>query len=167
VDFSRAEDLSEIIFQKLGVSLRNSGLWIDYRKVQGPFYKISELNRNTELFLKRKSCGLGPRVVDHGRVARSIVEWRRCRQEGAGARWCTHWSRASNHSEAQKVTGRGREWRPDHRDHVAGLTRARVAVWQPGGGDEVVADKKLGDGSTQALGEGVGAVRTSGGVLLL
>jgi hypothetical protein len=45
-------------------------------KVQGSFCKISEFNQNNELFLYRKSRGLGPRVVDHGRVAQSTMDHR-------------------------------------------------------------------------------------------
>jgi hypothetical protein len=37
VDFSRARDPSGIIFQKLGIWLRNSGPRVGFPKVQGPF----------------------------------------------------------------------------------------------------------------------------------
>jgi hypothetical protein len=74
---------------------------------QKPFCKISELNRNNELFLNRKSRVLGPWVVDHGRVARSTMDWWWHGQEVTGARQCAHRCRASGHSMAQKLAGRG------------------------------------------------------------
>jgi hypothetical protein len=71
--FLRRGTSLEIFFKNHGSDCETSGLWVDYLKVQGPFCKISKLNRNTKLFLYRKSCGVGPRAVDHGRVARSTV----------------------------------------------------------------------------------------------
>jgi hypothetical protein len=43
VIFSWARDLSGIIFQKPGVWLQNSGLLVDFSKVQGPFCKIFKI----------------------------------------------------------------------------------------------------------------------------
>jgi hypothetical protein len=103
------------------------------------------------IFLKRKSCGLGPRVVDHGQVARSTVDRRWREQEGARVQWRTHRSRASGHSIAQKLANGGGEWRAEHGDPVAGLTGARATVWRPG--DVAVVEKKLSGGSAQASGE--------------
>jgi hypothetical protein len=56
--FFWARDLSRIIFQKLGVWLQNSRARVHYPKVKGPLYKVTELNQNNELFLKRKIRGL-------------------------------------------------------------------------------------------------------------
>jgi hypothetical protein len=57
--------------------------------------------------MKRESRGLGPWVVDHGRVTRSTVHRRRCRQKGDGA-W--------------ELVGKGRRQRGEHGDPVVGLT---------------------------------------------
>jgi hypothetical protein len=101
----------ELFFKNQGSDSETSGPRVDYPKVLGPFYKISKFNRNNKLFLYRKSRGLGPRVVDHGWVARSTVDrWRRG-QEGAGAWQRAHWSGASSHSGAQELTDGGRKWR--------------------------------------------------------
>jgi hypothetical protein len=51
VNFSRARDFSEIILQKHGSDCENSGLWVDYPKVHGPFCKIFKFNQNNELFM--------------------------------------------------------------------------------------------------------------------
>jgi hypothetical protein len=64
----------ELFFKNQGSTCETSRPWVDYPKVQGPFYKISEFNQNNELFLYRKSRGLGPWVVDHGRVTRSTMD---------------------------------------------------------------------------------------------
>jgi hypothetical protein len=93
-------------------------------------------------------------VVDHGWVAQSTVDWRRHRQEGSRARWHAHRSRASGCSGARELTGGGGKWRAKHGLPVLGLTGAQWAVWWPVNGDEVVAEEKLGCGSTQASVEG-------------
>jgi hypothetical protein len=57
-------------FSRLAISLEllNSGPLLDYLKVQRPLYKVTKLNGNNELFLKRKIHGPGPRVIDHDRA---------------------------------------------------------------------------------------------------
>jgi hypothetical protein len=77
-------------------------------------------------------------------------QWRG--QEGAGA-W--------------ELTGRGGKWRAEHGGSISGLTGARAVVWCRGDGDEAAVEKKLGGGSTQVSREGVGEVRSGGGVSLL
>jgi hypothetical protein len=73
----------ELFFKNQGSDCETSRLQVDYPKVHGPFYKISEFNRNNELFMYRKSRGLGPWVVDHSRVERSTVDlWRRGQEGG-------------------------------------------------------------------------------------
>jgi hypothetical protein len=106
------------------------------------------------IFLKRKSCGLGPRVVDHGQVARSTVDWRRREQEGARVQWRAHWSRASGHSGARELAGGGIKWRAEHGGPISGLTKAQAALWWPGDSIEAAVERKLGTGSAQDLGEG-------------
>jgi hypothetical protein len=41
--FSEARDLSRIIFQILGASLRNYGMWINFKETEGPLCKILEI----------------------------------------------------------------------------------------------------------------------------
>jgi hypothetical protein len=84
------------------------------------------------------------------------VQWRACR------------SSASGRPGAQKVVGGGGKERGEHGESISGPTRARVTVWQPGDGDEVVAEVELGGGGAQARRGGKkGAGRTDGGVSLL
>jgi hypothetical protein len=106
-------------------------------------------------------------VVDHDRVTPSTVDRWRCGQEGVGVWWHAHRSRASGHSGARELIDGGKEWRTEHEDPIAGLPGAHSVVWWLGDGDKAVAEKKLDGGSTQASGEGVGVVRTDGGLLLL
>jgi hypothetical protein len=82
------------------------------------------------------------------------VDQRRREQEGDGVRWCAHQSRASGHSVAQELTGKGGKWRAEHSGLISGLTEARVAVWWPGNDDEATAVEKLGGGGAQASREG-------------
>jgi hypothetical protein len=42
-DFSEARDLSRIIFQILGASLQNYGLWVNFKETEGPLCKIPEI----------------------------------------------------------------------------------------------------------------------------
>jgi hypothetical protein len=67
-------------------------------------------------------------------------------------------SRASGHSGAQELTGGCRKERGEHGGPFAGVTGARMAVWQPGSGDEAEVVEKLGGGSAQARRGGAGAV---------
>jgi hypothetical protein len=64
------------------------------------------------------------------------VDQRAHGQEGVRARWHAQWSRASGHSGAQELAGRGGKERGDHGGTFAGLTGAQVVVWQPSDGDE-------------------------------
>jgi hypothetical protein len=89
--------------------------------------------------------GLG-RAVHHG----PTVE----RTEGTGARWCTRWSMASDHSGARKLAGGGTTARGEHGELGSGLTGARASVWQSGNSREMAEEGELGDSSTRASGEG-------------
>jgi hypothetical protein len=40
MNFSEARDPSRIIFQILGVPLRNYGLWVNFNETEGPLCKI-------------------------------------------------------------------------------------------------------------------------------
>jgi hypothetical protein len=127
----------ELFFKNQGSDCETSRPQVDYPKVHGPFYKISEFNQNNELFMYRKSRGLGPWVVDHSRVARSTVDlWRRGQEGGVlgliGAR-ATVWG------------------------------RAMVMMWRWRRSSAATA-LKLRERGKRA---GVGAVRTDGGVSLL
>jgi hypothetical protein len=42
-DFSEARDLFGNIFQLLWVSLRNYGLWVNFKETEGPLCKIPEI----------------------------------------------------------------------------------------------------------------------------
>jgi hypothetical protein len=161
----------KIFFKNQGYDCKTSGPWVDYAKVEGPFCKVSELNRNNELFLYRKSCGFGPRVVDHGLVAWSIMDRQRRGQEGTEAWWHACQSKASGHSRARELTGGVEKGRGEHRAPVSVLTGARAAVWWPGDGDEAVVEEKLDGDNAQALREGKrgggGVVGSGGGGLVL
>jgi hypothetical protein len=63
---------------------------------------------------------------------------------------------ASGRYVARELTDGGKKEGGEHGDPVLGLTGARVAV-----------EKEFSGGSAQARREGVGAVRTGGGSLLL
>jgi hypothetical protein len=63
-------------------------------------------------------------------------------------------------------TGGGKE-RGEHGDPISGRTGAWAAVWWPGDGDEAAVEEELSNGGAQAQREGVGAVRTGEGGLLL
>jgi hypothetical protein len=93
-----------------------------------PFCKISELNRNNELFQQRKSHGLGPQAMDHCRVTRSTVDQQGHRWVDAEAWWRAHRSLASSHSGAWELTGEGTKERGQCGEPILVLTRARVAV---------------------------------------
>jgi hypothetical protein len=43
MNFSEARDPSGIIFQILGASLRNYGLWVNFKKTEGHLCKIPEI----------------------------------------------------------------------------------------------------------------------------
>jgi hypothetical protein len=44
VDFSEARDLFGIIFQFRGASLRNYGLRVNFKEIEGPLCKIPEIS---------------------------------------------------------------------------------------------------------------------------
>jgi hypothetical protein len=43
MNFSEARDPSRIIFQILGVPLRNYGLWVNFNETEGPLCKIPKI----------------------------------------------------------------------------------------------------------------------------
>jgi hypothetical protein len=43
MNFSEARDLFRIIFQILGASLRNYGLWVNFKETEGPQCKIPQI----------------------------------------------------------------------------------------------------------------------------
>jgi hypothetical protein len=49
-----------LFFKNQGSNYETSGSQVHYPEVQGPFCNISELNQSNELFMYRKSRGLGP-----------------------------------------------------------------------------------------------------------
>jgi hypothetical protein len=87
-------------------------------------------------------------------VAWSTVD-RRWRGHGdAGAWWHAHRSKASGRYGARELADGGEKERGEHRGPILSLTGARVVVWWPGDGDEVVVEEELGGGSAQAWREG-------------
>jgi hypothetical protein len=42
----------ELFFKLQGSECKKSGPWVDFLRVQGPFYKISKITWNNELFYK-------------------------------------------------------------------------------------------------------------------
>jgi hypothetical protein len=102
----------------------------------------------------RKSRGLSPWVVDHGRVTRPTVDRQWRGQEGIGVRQRSRWSRAFGHSGARELAGGVRKGRREHDGPVLGLTGARAATWWPGDGDDAAAEEKLDNDSAQASREG-------------
>jgi hypothetical protein len=65
----------------------------------------------------------------------------------------------------KELAGGGGKWRAEHRGPISSLTRARAVVWWLGNGNEAAA-MALTLWERQKR-EGVGAVRTGGGVSLL
>jgi hypothetical protein len=76
------------------------------------------------------------------------------RTEGTGAQWHAHRSLAFGHSGAWKLTGGGTTERGEHGEPSSGLTGAQAAMWRPGDGGEMTAERKLGNGGAQASKEG-------------
>jgi hypothetical protein len=71
-------------------------------------------------------------------------------QEGARAQWHTHWSRAFSCSGARKLASAGGKGRGEHEGPVSVLTGARVVVWWPSDGNEVMGEEKRGGDDAQA-----------------
>jgi hypothetical protein len=76
------------------------------------------------------------------------------RTEGTGARRRTHWSMASGHSGAWKLTGGGTTERGEHGELGSSLTGARAAVWRPGDDGETAEERELDNSGTRASEEG-------------
>jgi hypothetical protein len=74
--------------------------------------------------------------------------------EGTRAWWCAHWSLASGHSRARKLTSGGTTERGEHGEPDSGITGARVVAWRPGGGGKMAAERKLSNSVAQASEEG-------------
>jgi hypothetical protein len=82
--------------------------------------------------------------------------------------WHAHWSEASGHSGARKLTGGGGKERGECGGPFSCLIEARAVVWWLSDSDEAVVEEELSSGSAQAWREGVkGAGRIGGGGSLL
>jgi hypothetical protein len=73
--------------------------------------------------------------------------------KGTGAWWHAHWSLASGHSRARKLTGGGTTERGEDGELGSGLTGARVSVWRPDNSEETTEEGELGNSGTRASGE--------------
>jgi hypothetical protein len=135
---------------------------VDFPRVQGPFYKITKITWNNELFYRGKSFRPGPHVMDHGWVARSTVDWRWREPKGTGVRRCARRSLASGHSGAQELAGWGTTERGEHEDPGSGLTGARAAVERQRDGEDERRRLELGARAKDGVRE-LGRERKRGG----